>query len=130
MILLFAELLQKELPKEVFKGHIGGDDFFIGIRLGTTRFEEALEMVEALVEKFEDEVKSLYNPEDRNNGYIRSKDRDGSERTFALLSMSSVVVEVCSETTSRAADLLQKHFAEQKYMAKSSLSQMSVTTML
>ncbi|WP_419763695.1 MAG: GGDEF domain-containing protein [Arcobacter sp.] len=95
-ILLFSELLQKKYPNDSFVAHIGGDDFFIGIQKSTIEKVYAITN-EALCE-FKESVKNLYKEDDKQNGYIKGKDRFGEERVFKLLSCSCAIIEISSNS--------------------------------
>ena len=101
-ITIFSQLLKKELSKDVFIGHIGGDDFFLGFRDKT--YEEVYELTNSIQEKFTNEVKSLYTKEDRTRGFIEAKDRFGNLREFKLLGVCSAVVEISHITHSSVLD--------------------------
>lgn len=92
-ITLFAALMKRYFFSEGdFLGHVGGDDFFIGLRDWT--WEEAQEILERLLSDFHDDVVELYSPEDRAAGRIRGHDRSGTERDFPLLRCSIGVLEL------------------------------------
>lgn len=130
VIQLFADILKKELPSECFKGHIGGDDFFAGLRLEERSFEEALEHIRYLLEKFSDEVRLMYDISDRERGYIMAKDREGNERSFELLSVSAVAVQMHTNSSHRAIDLIHRHFASQKKAAKSAPDYLNISSLI
>jgi len=76
----------------ILKGHIGGDDFFVGAVIDETHtFEKICSSVEALIATFSDDVRAFYEPVDRERGCIIAEDRDGNSREFKLLGVSSVV---------------------------------------
>ena len=129
-IQLFSDTLQKELPIECFKGHIGGDDFFIGMKLKYIEFSDALNHIRSVLERFSQEVRKLYNPDDLERGYILSRDREGIERFFQLLSACAVVVVLKEKSKNRAVDLVNNHFAYQKKVAKQSQGYINVSTLL
>ena len=91
-ILIFSELLQKRYPKNSFIAHIGGDDFFVGLTDFT--FEDVFELTLDIQNEFEYSAKNLYSNEDKELGYIVSKDRFGTTRNFNLLSVSCAIVEI------------------------------------
>lgn len=82
----------EDANNEIFVAHIGGDDFFIGVKKST--YEEVYEIINELQLAFQDEVQKLYNKKDKVNGFITTKDRFGIERQFNLLSVSSAIVEI------------------------------------
>lgn len=130
VIQLFADILKKELPSECFKGHIGGDDFFAGIKLCNRDFEEAYERIKHILFKFSDEVRHMYDQDDRDRGYIIAKDREGRECSFELLSVSAAVVKLHSNTQYQNIDRIHQHLSAQKKAAKLATDNISVTTLL
>ena len=95
-ILIFSELLQKRYPKNSFIAHIGGDDFFVGLTDFT--FEDVFELTLDIQNEFKYSAKNLYSNEDKELGYIVSKDRFGTTRNFNLLSVSCAIVEINSQS--------------------------------
>ncbi|WP_428026215.1 GGDEF domain-containing protein [Arcobacter sp.] len=95
-ILLFAELLQKKYPNDTFIAHIGGDDFFIGIKNST--IEDVYALTKETLDEFRESAKNLYNTVDKQNGFFCGKDRFGEERTFKLLSCSCAIIEISSNS--------------------------------
>jgi diguanylate cyclase (GGDEF)-like protein len=92
-ISLFAALMKRYFFSEGdFLGHVGGDDFFIGLTDWTR--EELSEILERLLSDFHDDVVELYSTEDRAAGAIRGHDRSGNERDFPLLRCSIGVLEL------------------------------------
>ncbi len=130
VIQLFADMMKKELPYSSFKGHIGGDDFFSGLQLEDISFEEALRYIEDVLQKFSDNVRSMYTPDDRERGYIIAKDRENRERSFDLLGASAVVVGVHHKSNNRSVDIVHQCFASQKKVAKLAENCMNITTVL
>jgi diguanylate cyclase (GGDEF)-like protein len=92
-ISLFAALMRRYFFSEGdFLGHVGGDDFFIGLTDWTR--EELTEILERLLSDFHVDVAELYSAEDRAAGRIRGHDRSGNERDFPLLRCSIGVLEL------------------------------------
>ncbi|CAN7210491.1 bifunctional diguanylate cyclase/phosphodiesterase [Neorhizobium sp. LjRoot104] len=92
-ISLFAALVKRYFFSDGdFLGHVGGDDFFIGVRDWTR--DELNEILERLLSDFHDDVVELYSPEERAAGKIRGHDRSGAERDFPLLRCSIGVLEL------------------------------------
>jgi len=96
-ITLFTDILKKELNKDLFIAHIGGDDFFVGFK-GST-YEDVHHIINNIQIKFREQAKELYNAEDRENGYIHTKDRFGEMRRFQLLGVSSAIVELSKQVS-------------------------------
>ena len=65
-ILMFADILKKNFEKdENFIGHIGGDDFFVGLKSGSIEKEILIETAKASAVEFRNEVLKLYKEEDK-----------------------------------------------------------------
>jgi EAL domain-containing protein (putative c-di-GMP-specific phosphodiesterase class I)/GGDEF domain-containing protein len=130
VILLFADLMHKAVSQDYFKGHIGGDDFFMGITLSETNtFERVCTEIEALIRKFSDDVREFYDIKDRERGCIIAEDREGTSREFKLLGVSSVVIRVGSASTINSPEHLHRVFAIEKKTAKKALNHMSIIDM-
>lgn len=93
VILLFADILKK-LRSEIgiFTGHIGGDDFFVGIE--NMSLSEATEMVKNIIETFRKNVESFYEPAAIKSGFIEAKDRNGNMSRFPLMTVSAVLLKI------------------------------------
>jgi diguanylate cyclase (GGDEF)-like protein len=127
VILLFAELMHKSLCSEYFKGHIGGDDFFVGAMIDSTHtFETICEEIKNLIAVFSDEVKAFYEPADRERGSIIAEDREGNIKEFKLLGVSSVVIKLGKGSAITSSEHLQRIFAMEKKTAKKSPDHMSI----
>jgi GGDEF domain-containing protein len=75
-----------------FVGHVGGDDFFMGIQ--GLSLGEVEDEVRTIARQFKTNVESFYEKEAVANGCIRAKNRDGEFRCFPLMTVSSVVLEL------------------------------------
>ncbi|MDZ7817791.1 MAG: GGDEF domain-containing protein [Aliarcobacter sp.] len=95
-IFIFSELLQKRYPKDSFIAHIGGDDFFVGLR--NHEFKEVYDLTQEVQIEFKNTAENIYNKKDKENGYIMAKDRFNMERRFDLLSVSSAIIEINSKS--------------------------------
>jgi diguanylate cyclase (GGDEF)-like protein len=92
-ITLFAGLMRKHVfSGKDFVGHVGGDDFFIGL-LGCDR-RQMIDTLEPLLADFHGEVRHLYSAEDRLRGYMQGHDREGMERHIPLMRCSVGVLEL------------------------------------
>ena len=114
-ILIFSEILQKKYPKDSFIAHIGGDDFFVGLKKDNKK--DIFELTLEVQNEFENSVKNLYSNEDKQRAYIVAKDRFGTTREFKLLSVSSAIVKVDS---SSKIDDFDQVLSELKKESKSS----------
>ena len=116
-ILMFSEILQKNISNENFIAHIGGDDFFVGFI--ERDFEEVYQLIEQTQQEFKNSVTSLYSEEDLKNKFIIAKDRFGIDRKFDLLNVSSAIIEVnkdCQLKTFNAQlSIIKKYSKEVSY---------------
>jgi DNA-binding response OmpR family regulator len=67
----------------IFVGHLGGDDFVL-----VSQVEQAEPLCRELVDGCAREVPLLYDPEDRERGYIEIENRQGRMERFPVLSVS------------------------------------------
>jgi len=75
--------------KEVFVGHIGGDDFVV---IAEPNIAE--DLCRAILKEFDTVSKKFYSPEEIARGYFTGKDRQGVIRNFPLITMTiSIVVD-------------------------------------
>jgi diguanylate cyclase (GGDEF)-like protein len=99
-ILLFADILKKlKSEKDVFIGHIGGDDFFMSI--GSINRKEAVETVRTIIETFRKNVESFYDTDAIVSGFIETRDRSGKMARFPLMTVSAVIIEIHGSLKSR-----------------------------
>ncbi|MQX37127.1 EAL domain-containing protein [Roseospira navarrensis] len=123
-ITLFAELLRKALPREdVFVGHVGGDDFFVGFRDFDP--DHVVHLIGDLIERFRRDVESFYDEEARRTGFIVARDREGVERHLPLLTASAAVIEIPRGHSTRSADEIAGLIARYKKKAKESASKIA-----
>ncbi len=95
LLLLFSELLKsRSCGSDHFAGHVGGDDFFLGIR--GDALERTLPAVRELTRSFKKDAESFYDKEALEKGCIAARDREGNNRCFPLITVSSVIVALPS----------------------------------
>ncbi|HZQ11166.1 MAG TPA: response regulator [Anaerolineae bacterium] len=73
--------------KDIFVGHIGGDDFVV-----VTRPEYAAGIGNEAVRQFDEMIPDYYSPEDRARGFVETTDRNGEQRRIPLVSLGVAVV--------------------------------------
>ncbi|MCM2395120.1 EAL domain-containing protein [Rhizobium sp. S95] len=118
-ISLFSALLRRYFFSEGdFLGHVGGDDFFIGVRDWSR--EELSEILDRLLSDFHDDVVELYSEDDRGAGRIRGCDRHGRERDFPLMRCSIGVLELPKGFVIDDMNRVGAEIAELKKLAKES----------
>ena len=99
---------------DTYVGHIGGDDFVF-----ITPPELMARACEAIGAHFDAIVRSFYDEEDRAEGRILSKDRQGNPCTFPLMSCSIGVVDTSQSKVSHIGELVSRA-TEMKSAAKGS----------
>lgn len=112
IILDVAECMKGCFPGGTFMGHVGGDDF-VAIFSG----DHAEECLKRLCLSFHEKILPLYTEEDRNRGYIISKDRSGAVRTFPIASLS-IALMLSSVTRPSSMKEFSKLIAKAKKKAK------------
>lgn len=122
-ILTFATLAQRHFGgREAFIGHIGGDDFFLGLR--DVEVATATERVRALIAAFTQEAAAFYSAAERDRGTMQAIGRDGVRREFPLLSVSCALLDVPARsrrgaTPAPTVECVSNALAELKKAAKS-----------
>ncbi|MEW5952583.1 MAG: GGDEF domain-containing protein [Bacillota bacterium] len=94
-------------------GHIGGDDFII-----ITRPAVSSKICEFVIAGFDLEVPDFYDPEDRQRGYINTRDRQDKPVQLPLMSISLALID-CEPGQFRAIEELSRAAASLKKYAKS-----------
>lgn len=80
---IILECSEEMGTKSDFVGHIGGDDFALITTPG--KFKDICNKV---IKRFDKEIPDFYNPEDKEKGYILSKNRQGKKLTFPIMAIS------------------------------------------
>ncbi|MBI3318428.1 MAG: GGDEF domain-containing protein [Candidatus Omnitrophica bacterium] len=118
---IMKEAIKKGIPGD-FIGHEGGDDFIL-----LTTPEKAQAVTDHLCSEFDTRIRELYSPEDREQGHIISKDREGNVKQFPLMTISLAGVtnahrELTSyaEVTNICAEVKKKAKITSKTTGKSS----------
>jgi EAL domain-containing protein (putative c-di-GMP-specific phosphodiesterase class I)/GGDEF domain-containing protein len=130
VIQLFADILRKNLPVEFFKAHIGGDDFFAGVKSNEKEEFSFITDVDNVVSKFTNDVIEFYSQDDKQRGYILSKDRDGNKKQFPLLSVSASILIVHEKTDNRSIENINNILSIQKKVAKDESTHVSLSCMI
>ncbi|MDB5077564.1 MAG: response regulator receiver modulated diguanylate cyclase, partial [Chloroflexi bacterium] len=92
LIKLAAGILRSVIlpvDENAFLGHVGGDDFIAILRSSE---EEVVTICETTIDQFDMQAPLLYDPEDRERGYVTTTDRQGSGRDFPIVTVSIAVV--------------------------------------
>lgn len=117
IIILFSDLMRKCLVGEsVFRGHVGGDDFFAGFK--NLKRQDVLKIVNALIADFSHDVESFYDDESRKKKCIYASNRRGERQRYGLLTVSAAVLELPPDTPPTALEAISEKIAELKRAAK------------
>jgi diguanylate cyclase (GGDEF)-like protein len=109
---IVLEVLEENHSAHHFAGHVGGDDFVI-----LTDPNLAEPIANAITKRFDESVPALYDPQDRERGWIEFEERNGNKQRAPLVSVSiGIVIAEPGRYTSAAA--LASRAAEVKGVAK------------
>ncbi len=129
-IILFADILRKNLPSEFFKAHIGGDDFFVGVEFNKDTEKKYIKKLFNILTKFKDDAREFYSKEDKKNDCISSTDRDGNLKKFALLSASASLVIMHDTKCKKNINNINEILSIQKKVAKQDCNHISMSSLL
>ena len=126
-IIMFADLLRAEFGKDgTFIGHIGGDDFFVGVSGEINDISHRLLRARA---RFASDAESLYDPEHRRNGYIECAGRNGVAAKFPLLTCSVALLVMPVGGPAISTDEIAGELTRLKTAAKKSESSFCMATL-
>ena len=109
---IILEVLEENHSKAHFAGHVGGDDFVI---LTEPALAEAV--AAEITKRFDEAIPALYDPTDRDRGWIESQERSGNILRTPVVSVSiGIVIAEPGSYTSAAA--LAARASEVKGVAK------------
>jgi diguanylate cyclase (GGDEF)-like protein len=121
VIILFSDILREARNnRDLFIGHIGGDDFIMIASLGKKTFQQLLQKVREIIFRFNSDVRMFYPKRDIENGHITAMDRDGVQRSFPLLTVSAGVVYFSQNISKYGMINFSRKIASLKKIAKKS----------
>jgi diguanylate cyclase (GGDEF)-like protein len=109
---IILEVLEQNFSPQHFAGHVGGDDFVV---LTDPNMAETL--ASEITRRFDAATPALYDPADRLQGWIESKERSGGTLRSPLVSVSIGIVNAEPGSYTSAAALAARA-AEVKGVAK------------
>ncbi len=132
-ILMFADLLKKAgMSENRFIGHVGGDDFFMGIK-GAAKMDVTSEM-RRLAHTFKKNAESFYDKKSLESGVILAKDRDGVMREIPLMTVSVAILElpkgVARDCSIEEAGNIIAHLKKEAKQSESGISHASIMEFL
>ena len=115
MIKTVADTLKEFCIDGDFCGQIGGDDFVV-----ITNGDRTEDFCQDAFSHFSSKSRELYNEDDRNRGYIISKNRSGSVENFPLATLSAAAI-TNREHSFDSMEELSLAVAKTKKLAKQSV---------
>lgn len=109
---IILEVLEESYSPDHFAGHVGGDDFVI-----LTDPLLAEDIASEITRRFDQAVPGLYDPEDRQRGWIEYEDRTGHAHRTPVVSLSIGIV-ISKPGYFSSAPALASRAAEVKGVAK------------
>ena len=102
--------LKERYDNNFFLGHIGGDDFLFTLNSGSRK--ELEEFALSFAANLSESIMTLYNDNDRSQGFFKGEDRDGKARQFPLAAVSMAIATSKDKKSyidiSRALAILKK----------------------
>ena len=100
--MLIGEVLDEMGTPDDFVGHAGGGNFIV-----ITTEKAAANMAQKLKMRFAEEVKSLYNFLDRQQGYIQAPTREGTLEKFHFMSLAIGTISPANEPFSDIREITE-----------------------
>ncbi len=104
VIRLLAFLLRQSVDDlgtpEDFVGHVGGDDFVV-----ITHPDTAQDVGERIIQRFDEQVRELYNEKDRMTGYIETTNRQGKQQRYPVMTLTIAAVLSTTATEMHVAEI-------------------------
>ena len=91
---IILEVLEVKYSPAHFAGHVGGDDFVILTEPGM-----AESVASAITQRFDEAIPALYDPLDRERGWIESQERNGNLLRTPLVSVSIGIAAASSRNS-------------------------------
>lgn len=105
ILCMTAQVIQSQFEnsnRNVFVGHIGGDDF-IAVLTGI----DVIPVCKTIIDYFDVRIRGFYTENDKKRGYIIAKNRHGVEEKFPIVSLSIAVVTSSGRKFTNPADLAE-----------------------
>jgi diguanylate cyclase (GGDEF)-like protein len=97
---ILEESVQRPGVRDAFVGHIGGDDFVVLCDPG-----DAEQVADRIVAEFDRSVPALYDPEERERGYVEVLSRRHVTERFPLMSVTIALVSTERYAITHQAEL-------------------------
>ncbi len=126
---LFADILRGYASETILAAHIGGDDFFLGIALPSQQDEAVRDLVQQIIQRFLEESRPFFTPEERAQGYYTAMDRYKQVRQFPLLAVSAAIIVVLPDSGAVNPERIPSELAVLKKQAKADPSRIAMATL-
>jgi len=124
-IQMLADLLRtRAAPMGGFVGHVGGDDFFLGLRAPDRT--QALGMIDRLLQDFAADMRNFYDDATRSAGFTIGLDREGRVTRFPLLACSAAIGWLPEGVRTVNLETVSRRLAALKKDAKQSPDRMAI----
>ncbi|HHB52077.1 MAG TPA: GGDEF domain-containing protein, partial [Saprospiraceae bacterium] len=131
VIQLFADILRKELSSDIFKAHIGGDDFFVAFETEQElEMDKCIPQIVKILDNFSNSAKEFYSQEDKQRAYIVSKDRHNNIKRFPLLSASASLLKISTKSKNKHSECINNVLSVQKKVAKNATNHLALSCLL
>lgn len=108
---LIVDAVMHSGDKDIFVGHIGGDDFVV-----VTRPEFAEQIGRQALQQFDVMIPEFYAPEDRERGYLEMVDRLGEMRRVPIASLGAAIVTNQNRTLEHPLQVAQLAAEVKRYL--------------
>ncbi len=107
---LILNIVRNRQAENSFVGHIGGDDFVF-----ITDIEPVEQVSAEIVGAFDRIIPTLYDSEDRERGFIQSRDRQGILRAFPIIGLSIGITDTRSKSPAHYGEVTEAASEMKKY---------------
>jgi len=97
--------------RDIFVGHVGGDDFVI-----VTRPDAAEEIARAATQEFDRQIPDFYAATDRVRGYLEIADRQGEVRRVPFITLGAAIVTNTHRRLENAVQVAQIAAEVKRYL--------------
>jgi len=106
ILCMTAQIIQTQIQdsneRDVFIGHIGGDDF-----IAVLKDIDVIPVCQRIIDYFDVRIRGFYTEEDKKRGFIVAKNRHGVEEKFPVVSLSIAVLTSVVQNFKNPADLAE-----------------------
>jgi diguanylate cyclase (GGDEF)-like protein len=108
---ILLDVQSKYFNKEIFAGHVGGDDFVI-----ISNPDVSEKMASEITLEFDRIVPDFYKEEDKLKGCIQDSDRNGNTTSFSFMSLSIAIVTNEKRNLNHYAKIIDVAFEIKRYL--------------